>query len=433
MRRKRVLFLCPTSWDHTLLARPAVTERYEIVLHGAYAAERPEEVDPVLFIEEAVARFRDAGLDGVVSTHDYPGSILAAAVAERLGLPSPSPRAMLWAQHKLHARRTHLAACPSAVPRFFEVDLDHPVVEDGPFFIRPAKSVMSILAQAVHSPAELELYLQQARPHLSRFAAPFNALWRAYDMPGRDASVLVGEELLTGVQVTVEGVRARGVTSLLGVVDSVMFPGTLSFSRFEHPSRLPEPVTRRMEEASARVVEALGLDDLCFNVELFYDPTTDRISIIEVNPRMSYQFADMFEKVDGVNTMDLQLRIATGEPVGWQRGGGAFGAAVSHVLRRFRDATIRRWPTAAEIEAARADFPDAHVWLFGQPGARLSDLNQDMQSFRYGIINAGGHDREDALGRCAALAARLPIGLEDSPRPGTALNHPETLHAPSQV
>ena len=59
MRRKRVLFLCPTSWDHTLLARPAVTERYEIVLHGAYAAERPEEVDPVLFIEEAVARFRD--------------------------------------------------------------------------------------------------------------------------------------------------------------------------------------------------------------------------------------------------------------------------------------------------------------------------------------------------------------------------------------
>ncbi len=39
--------------------------------------------------------------------------------------------------------------------------------------------------------------------------------------------------------------------SIMGVVDSIMFPGTLAFSRFDYPSALPEGVQARMAEIAA--------------------------------------------------------------------------------------------------------------------------------------------------------------------------------------
>lgn len=400
--------------------------QYEFFLHGSYAPEHPEQLDVLAFIDETAQRYEGVGLDGVIGTHDYPGSILAAIIAARLGLPGPSPQALLRAQHKLHSRHIQAAVCPQVVPQFFAIDPERPTV-DGvrfPFFIRPVKSVMSMLACQIDSPYALDAYLARARPHLREFVRPFNALWRAHDLDGPDASLLVGEELLAGHQVTVEGFRARGVTHIAGIVDSVMFPETLSFRSFEYPSRLPQPVLARMADATRTVIEALALDNLCFNVEFFYDETRDRVALIEVNPRMSYQFGDLFEKVDGTNTFDVQLAIATGAPVEFRHGAGRFGAAVSFVLRRFEDAIIRRLPSEAQLFSLRRDFPDAHVQLFGRVGERLSDVNQDMQSFRYGVINLGGRTLEHAEERCQELARRLPIELEPC---DAAAPHRDTL------
>ena len=47
---------------------------------------------------------------------------------------------------------------------------------------------------------------------------------------------LIAEGLLKGEQVTVEGYVHGGVATIFGVVDSIMFPGTLAFSRFDYPS-----------------------------------------------------------------------------------------------------------------------------------------------------------------------------------------------------
>lgn len=395
--------------------------QYEFLHHGSYAPEHPEQLDVLAFIDETVQRFAGVALDGVIGTHDYPGSILAAIVASRLGLPGPSPRALLRAQHKLHSRRIQQAVCPEVVPQFFAIAPDvcpnvsqQSVLDEirFPFFIRPVKSVMSMLACQIDNRPALDAYLARARPHLQGFVKPFNALWQTHGLDGPDASLLVGEELLSGHQVTVEGFRARGITQIAGIVDSVMFPESLSFRSFEYPSRLPQPVLVRMAQATRTVIEALALDDLCFNVEFFYDEARDRVALIEVNPRMSYQFGDLFEKVDGTNTFDVQLAIATGAAVEFRHGTGRFEAAVSFVLRRFADAMIARLPDAAELATLRSEFPDAHIQLFGRVGERLSDVNQDMQSFRYGVINLGGDTLEHAEARCQELAHRLPIELE---------------------
>ena len=43
-----------------------------------------------------------------------------------------------------------------------------------------------------------------------------------------------------------------------------------------------------------------------------YNQENDTIHIIEINPRMCSQFADLFEKVDGTNTYEYALALATG-------------------------------------------------------------------------------------------------------------------------
>ena len=54
-------------------------------------------------------------MDAVVSTDDFPGSTLAAALARRLGLRGPSPEAVLIAQHKYLSRQRQARAVPDAV------------------------------------------------------------------------------------------------------------------------------------------------------------------------------------------------------------------------------------------------------------------------------------------------------------------------------
>jgi hypothetical protein len=65
---------------------------------------------------------------------------------------------------------------------------------------------------------------------------------------------LIAEGLLRGDQVTVEGYAYGGEVTILGVVDSIFFPGTLAFSRFEYPSALPEHVQECMADIARKVM-----------------------------------------------------------------------------------------------------------------------------------------------------------------------------------
>jgi biotin carboxylase len=186
----------------------------------------------------------------------------------------------------------------------------------------------------------------------------------------------------------------NGRATIMGVVDSVMYPGTISFQRFEYPSRLPGAVQKRMHDIAARLMERSGFDHSCFNLEMFYDEGADRISIIEVNPRMSYQFSDLYERVDGLSTFRVQLALATGEPVHWRPGQGKSRASASFVMRTFSDARVLAVPSPAEISGVKARFPGTIVEVLCAPGERLSDQPQDVGSFRYCIINMGAASPE---------------------------------------
>jgi hypothetical protein len=214
---------------------------------------------------------------------------------------------------------------------------------------------------------------------------------------GGQFAVSPDKGLLTGMQATVEGYAFGERVHILGVVDSVMFPGTIAFQRFEYPSALPQAVQHRMSCLTQELMRGLGYRNGMFNVEFMYDPAVDRISVIEINPRMASQFADLFEKVDGTNSYGTLLDLSTGrEPMtAWRMGPHRFAA--SCVLRTFQDMLVAALPSASEIATLAMRYPDIRVEVLAAEGKHLSDEMQDGHSFRYGIINLGGRDRLDVL------------------------------------
>ena len=152
---------------------------------------------------------------------------------------------------------------------------------------------------------------------------------------------------------------------------SVMFPGTLAFSRFDYPSRLPQGVQARMAEIATTLMQGLGFDNGMFNIEMMYDAEADRISIIEINPRMASQFADLYEKVDGTISYSVLLDIAQGRPPRFTRRQGRYAFAASCVLRSFEDYLVAAVPSEADIGRLARIYPDIRVELHATPGRKL--------------------------------------------------------------
>ena len=140
--------------------------------------------------------------------------------------------------------------------------------------------------------------------------------------------------------------------------------------------------------------------------------TRKAIHIIEVNPRMSPQFADLMEKVNGVNSYEIALSIAAGIRPTLHRAAQTYRAATSFVLRLFEDQLVTRVPTEDEVSAFAARFPDARLKALCREGHRLSEEPQDGKSYRYAILNLGGQNRVSALARCEEALWHLPFAFK---------------------
>lgn len=412
----RVALICPTMWDAAELPALVADGRVDLVSHGDDASEYPERFDADGFIAEALERFTREPVDGVMASDDYPGTPVAAAIAQALGLDGPSPHAILLCQHKYYSRIAQREVVPEAVPDFRLVrsdDLERSIAGlQYPVFVKPVKSFFSVLAQRVDGAEELRALAERARAHLEGFVRPFNRLLARHTAFEFDGGHLIAEGLLEGRQVTVEGCVWRGEVQIVGIVDSIMYPGTISFERFEYPSSLAPGVQSRMEAIAARFMRSIGFDHGLFNIEMMYDAAADAIRIIEVNPRMCPQFADLMEKVNGVNTYEIALAIAAGQRPQVRREGARFRAAASLVPRLFADQVVRRVPDAADLARLRERFPDARVKVLCRPGRRLGEELQDGVSFRYAVLNLGGESRAHVLARYAEAMRELPFAFE---------------------
>jgi hypothetical protein len=216
-----------------------------------------------------------------------------------------------------------------------------------------------------------------------------------------------------GVQVTLDGFAFAGSVHILGVVDSVMFPETSTFERFDYPSRMLSPsVQSRMISIAERLVRGLGIDHGQFNIEMFYDAEKDAIWVIEINPRLSYQFADLYENRDGTSTYDILLDLTLGREPTFARGGGELPYASSLVLRTFHGKRIVSVPGKADVVAFGARYEEARIRIYGKRGTRLARAMRALGSYRYGIVNVGARSLLDLFAIYNDALEQLPFVFE---------------------
>ena len=164
--RKRILVVFPKEWDREAFARGGY-EDYEFVEAGFDLFRFPSNArlmtfDARAFVDELVERWRGR-IDGVFSNNEYFGALIAAAVAERLGLPGTPPEVVITAQHKYYARLEQRRIAPGAVPAFsvFPYGIREPeqVGLPFPFYVKPVRATFSVLARRVADFDELRRHL----------------------------------------------------------------------------------------------------------------------------------------------------------------------------------------------------------------------------------------------------------------------------------
>lgn len=420
---KHILVVCHTSRDRRELNKNKYKNDYKINFHS-YTEDEYEEnhlvnnkysndfslFDPLKLIEEIVESKKTSLIDGLVYSGDYPASVVGSAIMNELGLYGPKVSSVLLCQHKYYSRLYQKQFVPEATPEFELVDPKKENIRklQFPFFIKPVKSYFSINANFVYNENDFSFSLKHGLPS-EPFLYVLNTLIKKYTDFEYLSDYLLAEELLKGIQVTLEGFSYNGEVEILGIVDSIMYPGTISFQYFEYPSQLPKDVQNRMFNIAKKFIKGINLDNTLFNIEFMYNPETDDIKIIEVNPRMASQFADLYEKVDGINSYEVLLSLSTGNKPVIKKNEGKFKIAASFALRFFRDKFVLRLPDEQDIQRIYDTYTDVNIEICCSQGKKLSQAFQDGKSYRYALINLAAMNKEELLQKVEECKQRLPF------------------------
>lgn len=364
-----------------------------------------DKIDLIQDLEEIKQKYKKGDIDGVLSTQDYIGNIFASLLAETFNLPGPSVKSVLTCQHKYYCRLAQKKLVPEATPKF---GLINPYNIDKsisglpfkfPFFVKPVKSCFSFGASRINSEEELKKNILNLLP-AKAFLKPLEKIIKKYTDYKLSADFLLAEEIIEGKQVTLEGFIKNGKIEILGIVDSIMYPKTISFEHFEYPTSLSIDVQNRIIEITNKIIKGIEFNNSFFNIEFMFNPKTDKINIIEINPRSSAQFADFYEKVDGINSYQIMIPLATNSELPEIiKKKGKYNIAASFALRIFKNGIVKKSPSEEEISEVLKKYPDARIQIHVKEGQKLSDELQDGKSYLYAIINLGGNDKKDLLKR----------------------------------
>jgi hypothetical protein len=383
---QNVLLVCPQERDFALVRAAGLERHYRIRPVGRDLDDG--EVDHSTVLEEALT----GPADGAVGTKDR-SALLAAVVAERRGLPGPAAHALFSCQHKPTSRELQRRVVPEATPGFEQVNGVQTL--ELPFFVKPVVGRLSQLARRIDDLAELD-----ELPAHDGYLDDYARLAELAGLPREELHGYLAEELVEGDEVTLEGYVHAGRVVVVGVTDSVKYPGTNSFERFEYPSRLSAERLGELRGIVRRLLPALGFDGGFFNVEFFvsdHRPPT----IIEVNGRIASQFAPLVQALHARSSYDALFTLACGDDPRWEER-TPDGAAVSYVVRTFEDAYV-----------ASAPDPENGVEILAHAGRRLSEQGaNDVSSFRLAIVYEAGETREEALVRARSRASKLRFRLE---------------------
>lgn len=412
------LVLFNYDWDQ--LAHAELATRWPHISAGFDLFSFPSNAQLAWFdMDRFVARWarkaKKLGLKAVLSNHEQFGALAAALLAERMGWPGTPVKAVLACQHKLYARQVLERIAPEVNPPHARLEADYggPVPADLPYplFVKPVKAAFSVLARTVHNHAELHRHTRFGVWELwviRHLVEPFERIMRQRLPQAGTAHSLMVEAPVTAPQYCLDGYVFQDEMMVLGCVDIAMYPQTEAFMRFDYPSRLPDAVQQRAADVARRFLVAVGFSHGLFNMEFFHDPVTDKLTVIEFNPRLASQFSDLYQRVEGINLHEMALALAHGQdPALLPRMAPTAGAASSFVYREFDPRQTVAVPDAQRQRAFHEAWPDALLLTFPKSAGSTERDYKWLGSHRYGILHLGGADEADLRRRCEAASALL--------------------------
>ena len=416
---KKILILFAKDWDQLALQAQQYSGQYQFFYEGFDLFRFPENAklmgfNALRFISKLERKYRAIGLDGVVSNHEQFGALIAAVLAQRLGLPGNDPLAIIACQHKYYGRLVQQKIAPEAVPQFsyipYPFNPQSPLEIPYPFFIKPIKATYSVLAKQIDNQEALVQHLKFNLFEeflIRKLVKPFADLMPLFTPMQAYPNGLLAEEIMRGEQINIDGYCVAGKVFFLGVIDEVMYPETQAFMRFEYPSHIANSVQERAKAITKKVLEGLNYRHGFFNIEFIYEPETDQLKIIEINPRMASQLSNLYERVDGCRPYGMLFALAVGDEPERIEGRGQFKSAASFIFRAFQKPLKQKILSKTEAANVLAPYPDANLMLYYKKGASLDREIKWLGSYRYAVLNLGGLSRSDLFDRFQNICKKL--------------------------
>ena len=412
----------PNSMARLLLLLPTTTYRTQAFVDAATrlgvdlvcASERPSTLeerapDNLITVDfadpdgaaETLARFaRRRPIDAVVAVDD-PTTVVAAAVAARLGLRS-NPVAAAAAARNKHEMRRRLRAAGVPAPRFRRV----------PLSADPAR-----VAREAEYPCVLKPLALSASRGVIRADDPdgFVAAFRriaailARDdvgLSGELAEALLVEEFIPGREVALEGLLTAGGLQTLALFDK---PDPLDGPFFEEtiyvtPSRLPAATQARIADVTLRACAALGLTEGPVHAELRVNDAGPWV--VEVAARSIGGLCSRTLRFGtGMTLEELILRHALGWKIdSFDRERQAAGVMMIPIPRAGRLVAVRGQDAAEDLPGVEEIAITAHL------GQELIPLPEGWQYL--GFIFARGDSPEEVERALRRAHARLAFDIE---------------------
>ena len=365
---------------------------------GLREADVAEVVDfaDVPAVVEAARRLEPDGVLTVSADRAVP---VVAAVAEALGLPGIGTATAHLMTHKIAMRR-RFAEAGVPQPRFAAVRTireAHDAIEHVgvPAVLKPADSGGQRGVFRIEAWDDLEAHLHAA---LSESA--------------HEEAIL--EEFVEGVEMNGIAIASGGVVHLLTLSDRLRPPGIGFGVGWIHvyPATIFADQLEEAEGVAVHTVHALGLADGIAFPQLIAAPD-GRVLVVECAARIpGGQMADLVRHAVGIELVDVQLKLALGEPL-----------AESDYVPRFRQPLAIRFLTAqpgplptgkvasiGPLEKVLA-FPGVvQAELYLQLGETIRPVRLDGD--RRGYVIAVAETNLEALERAEAAAQLVDVETE---------------------
>lgn len=367
-----------------------------MVLPESYPMER-------IMAEARETLDRASAVDAIIGHWDFPTTSMLPILRRERGLPGPSLESVLYCEHKYWNRLAGQQVIPQCTPDFQGLDpySDDPLDDlelAFPFWLKPSVSFSSYLGFWIGNEEQFVEAMATIRDNIWLFAEPFEYILACGEhrdaLPGYGSgSTCIAEAIIEGRLCTLEGYVFEGRTHVYAIVDSLRTSNNVSFFSYQYPSGLPQGVQNRMKGHAERILAHIGMDNSPFNMEFFWDEQSDRLWLLEINPRISKSHCPIFRIATGSSHHEVAIDVSLGRRPDFPRPEGSFPMAGKFMPRVFGDTVVTRVPSAQDIEALKHIHPELVVDVAVEEGVRLSDLRaQDSYSYEIADIFIGAED-----------------------------------------